>query len=90
MSKTHFSDKCIILHDLYLEHHDDPEWEDFFYMNDLGVPLAIALNMGGAVPNDMGIAWIDDAFASMCEALGIEDTGFSTIDEMMEAGYAEG
>ena len=84
MAQTLFSDKCIILHDLYINHHDDDDWQEFFAMNDLGIPLAVAVNLGGAIDTEIGRAWIDETFDNLCKALNLEDTGFDTIDEMMD------
>jgi len=66
-----------------MNHQGDEDWMDFFAMNDLGIPLAVLTVMGGAHATEQGEKWIGDTFDSFCEALGIEDTGFSTIDEMM-------
>ena len=83
MSKTDFSDRVSILSDLFMWHNGDAEWEEFFDIQDLGVPLAVAITQGGATPTDIGISWINESFDAMCEFLNIEDTGFSVIDEMM-------
>lgn len=44
MKKTKFSDRCLILAELWLEHRDEEEFQDFFGYHDLGLPLAYAIS----------------------------------------------
>ncbi len=44
---TTFENKCAILADLWLNYKDNEELEDFVEYNDLGLPLAYGVRLGG-------------------------------------------
>ena len=83
MSKTPFSSKCIILGELWLNYRDDEEFIDFVEYNDLGLPLAYLLAEGIVQSNNKAEVFVSETWDLLIEALGIEDTGFQNLDEML-------
>lgn len=85
MTNTPFSDKVFILQEFYLEFLDNENFREFFRLNDLGLPLAVAIYNGGAEPTANGIRWIDETWRSMCEMLKIDYLGeYATLDDVLE------
>lgn len=82
-NSTPFSNRCIILGELWLNYRDDEEFEDFVEYNDLGLPLAYLLAEGIVTSNDKTEVFVNETWDLFIEALGIDDTGFSNLDEML-------
>ena len=80
---TDFDKQVIILADLYANYKDDKGFGDFVEFNDLGLPLAYFTAEGLAVPSEDGMRYIAETFELFVGSLGIEDTGFETLDEML-------
>ena len=82
--KTTFQDKIAILADLWISYRNDENFTDFIQYNDLGLPLAYALNEQVVVANEATITFIDETFALLLAGLEQEDTGFTRLDELFE------
>ena len=82
---TTFSNKAIILADLWLNYRDDTEFQDFVDYNDLGLPLAYAIANGVIEASPMATNFIDETFDLLLQGLGLEDTVFHSLDEILEA-----
>ena len=83
-STTHFSDKCGILADLWMNYRDNEEFVDFVEYNDLGLPLAYMLSETVVKPTEMAEVFVNETFSLLLGALGIqEDTGFDTLDDLL-------
>jgi hypothetical protein len=82
-NQTTFSKQCEILADLWLNYREDEKFSDFIEYNDLGLPLAYAVH-NDLIEEPQGIArgFIEEAFLLLLEGLGIEDKGFSTLEEV--------
>jgi len=80
---TAFSDKCNILSDLWLNYKDDPEFEDFVEYNDIGLPLAFCITHEIVTPTDIATGYVNEAWDLLLEAVGAEDTGYATLDEIL-------
>jgi hypothetical protein len=81
---TTFSNKAIILADLWLNYRDDEEFIDFCEYNDLGLPLAYAI-ANGIVDNPNAIAqqFVIETFDLLLGGLGIqEDEGYELLDDL--------
>jgi hypothetical protein len=80
---TTFSNKTIILADLWLNYRDDEEFQDFVDYNDLGLPLGYALSAGIVAPTPIAEQFIEETFALLLKGLEIEeDTGFESLDDI--------
>jgi hypothetical protein len=83
MSETTFEKKCSILADLWLLHKDDEDFEDFIEYNDLGLPLAYALDNDIIVANEKTVGFIDETFGLLLDGLELKDTGFDSLNEVL-------
>lgn len=84
-TNTPFGNVCSILGQLWLDYKEDPMFVDFIEYNDLGLPLAFAVaeNIVTETP-PMLINYITETWGLFLEALGIEDTGFETLEEILD------
>jgi hypothetical protein len=83
MAETTFSNKVAILADLWITYSNDETFEDFFEYNDLGLPLAYALDNDIVVANEKTNAFIEETFALFLTGLEQEDIGFTTLNEVL-------
>lgn len=59
--------------------------DEFYEYNDLGIPLAIAVNADIASINEEGIKIIDETFINLCETMGIDSSKeYEDYDEMLD------
>jgi hypothetical protein len=83
---TSFSDRTIILADIWLNYRDDEDFADFVEYNDLGLPLAycyangILTEIGGQAE-----MFINEAFGLLLAGLELDDTGFESLDDILDA-----
>lgn len=83
-STTHFSDKCNILADLWMNYRDDEDFQDFVEYNDLGLPLAYMLSENVVKPTEMAEVFVNETFSLLLGAVGIpDDTGFDTLEDVL-------
>jgi len=81
---TTYSNKTIILADLWLNYRDDENFKEFVEYNDLGLPLAYAVANSIVESTPMVEQFIEESFDVLLAALGIEDTGFELFNELIE------
>jgi hypothetical protein len=84
---TPFSNKVSILADLWLNYRNDEEFADFLEYNDLGLPLAYALDNKIVEPTPIAESFIEETFELLLAGLEVTDTGFDNLDEIL--GTAE-
>ena len=85
MNETTLENKTEILSDIWLNYRNDSEFEDFIKYNDLGLPLAYAINAGIVVISDRATEFINETFALLLAGLDIqEDTGFESLDDILQ------
>ena len=82
---TDFSKKCEILGDLYSNYREDPEFRDFAEFNDLGLPLAYLSHECLCELSTDGERYIEETWNLFVDSLGIDDVGFESLDEMLQA-----
>jgi hypothetical protein len=80
---TEISNQIIILAELYANYREDKGFQEFVEFNDLGLPLAYLSSEGLAMPSEDGLRYIAETFELFLGSLDIEDTGFTTLDEML-------
>lgn len=81
---TTYANKCDILAELWINHKNDDEFEDFITYNDLGLPLAYAVSTGIAETNPKIEDFINETFTTLLESLEREDEGFEDLAEILE------
>lgn len=83
LTNTPFGNRCSILGELWLDYKHDEEFEDFVEYNDLGLPLAFAISEGIIQTAPLVEQYINETWDLFIAGLDIEDTGFSTLDQML-------
>jgi len=103
MAETSFENKVGILSYLWMNYRDHEYWKDFIEYNDLGLPLAYMLENQvvelAAVDEDdeeedysNGAFFIENTWQMFLSKVGLEDTGFDDIEEILgtdESGWGE-
>lgn len=84
MPTTTFESKSLILGQLWINFKTDDEWMDFMVYNDLGLPLAFAFAEGIINHTTTLEQYINETWDLFIEALGVQDTGFDSIDELID------
>lgn len=82
-TSTHYSTKLEILSDLWLNYRNDEEFQDFIEYNDIGLPLAYAIGEGIVQSSETAQRFVEETFALLVEAVGLEDTGFESLDDLL-------
>lgn len=82
---TSFETRCEILSDLWTKYRDQGDLEDFISYNDLGLPLAFAVDEELVKANKVGEILINETFDLLMQALGIDDSGFDSIEDILGA-----
>lgn len=85
MDKTLFENKISILAELWINYRNDQNFEDFIAYNDLGLPLAYLLNEDVVAQTPRALMFINETFDLLLAGLELKDTGFTNLDEMLEA-----
>jgi hypothetical protein len=65
------------------------EWEEFFRYNDLGLPLAYGSGEEILSLSDFGIHLVNETFDLLLEVLGLEDTGWETIEDILNSATVD-
>ncbi len=84
MNQTDFTTRCSILANLWMDYRDEPDFKDFIEYNDLGLPLAYAIYEGIVEKTELSSNFVNEAFDILLGALGTEDKGFDTLDDLLE------
>jgi hypothetical protein len=81
---NHFSKKCGILADLWLNHRDEIVLKDFIEYNDIGIPLAYAVAEELAKPTEIGIRYVEETYDLLLQSLDVDDEFCETLDDLFE------
>jgi hypothetical protein len=82
---TTIENKVTILSELWLNYRADEDFADYIEYNDLGLPLAYLVDNGVVkMENEMSVNLINETWDLLLAGLGIEDTGFETLDNMLD------
>jgi hypothetical protein len=83
---TEFISQCDILSELWMNYRNEIDFQDFIEYNDIGLPLAFAINEGIVDnPTEAAQSFVTEAFTIFIEALGIKDEGFNNLTEVLKA-----
>lgn len=82
---TTYSNKAIILGELWLNYRDDEEFTDFIDYNDIGLPVAYAIANDIVISTPIAEQFINETFILLLNALGIDDVGFESLNDLFEA-----
>jgi len=67
-----------------MNYRNDEDFSDFIEYNDLGMPLAYAIANDIVKSTDTAQRFIEETFDLFITGLGIEDTGFDSIDQLLD------
>lgn len=81
--KTPYTKRCEILADLWVAYKGDEEMEDFISYNDLGLPLAYAINTEIVASTVKAEMFIDETFELLLTGLNLEDEGFDSLEDIL-------
>ena len=84
MLTTTFDNKALILGQLWIQFKGDDEFSDFFEYNDLGLPLSFAFAEGIINHTPTLEQYINETWDLFLEGLDVEDTGFESIDQLLD------
>jgi len=84
---TPLSSRAEILGDLWINYRDDEEFNDFIEYNDLGLPLSYAYSSKMIELNAYAETIINETFDLLLAGLGVEDTGFESLDDLFGDDY---
>lgn len=80
---TDFRVKTEVLADLWMDYRDDEAFTSFVEYNDLGLPLAYAISNGIVEASPMAEQFLNESFRLLLASLGVEDTGFDNLDDIL-------
>jgi hypothetical protein len=83
MNSTSYTDKCAILAELWLNYRGDEQFTDFVEYNDLGLPLAYAIDNDIVKSTEMAQRFVEETFDLLLASLNVEDTGFDGLDALL-------
>jgi hypothetical protein len=82
--------KARIIEDFVGDYGKDPQYQDFFIYNDLGVPLALMINGKMVTPLDEGIDIINETYTMLCDILEVDkDKNYSNYNDFIEDSNAD-
>lgn len=81
---TQYADKVAILAELWMNYKGDPEFADFIEYNDLGLPLAYAINNEIVKSTPLSEKFVSETFDLLLAGLEVEDVGFEVLDDILE------
>jgi hypothetical protein len=75
--------KAEILVQFTQDHFNSEEYDEFFDYNDLGVPLAIAINNDLVILTDAGEQLLDETWKDLCLLFEADPNGeYESIDDL--------
>lgn len=85
-SKTSYEDKCGILAALWLNYRSDEHFVDFIEYNDIGLPLAYAIDNEIVESTDMAQRFVEETFELLLIGLDIdmEEVAYETLDDLFD------
>ena len=88
-NSTNYTDKCSILAELWLSYRNDEQFQDFIEYNDLGLPIAYAIDNSIVKSTEMAQRFVEESFDVFLASLNVEDTGFENLDDLLNIAENE-
>jgi hypothetical protein len=83
MNSTNYTDKCAILAEIWLNYRSDGDMQDFIEYNDLGLPIAYAIDNDIVKSTEMAQRFVEETFDLLLASLNVDDTGFDNLDALL-------
>ena len=84
-TNTDLASKCDILTEVWINHSENEWFESFIEVNDLGLPLAYFIFHGIVEATPLAIEIIDVTFSDLLEIFDVEDTGFTSLNDLIKS-----
>jgi hypothetical protein len=68
---------------LWLSYRNDEQFQDFIEYNDLGLPIAYAIDNSIVKSTEMAQRFVEESFDLFLASLEVEDTGFDSLDDLL-------
>lgn len=81
---TDYKTRCEILTDLWIEYRTEETFEDFIEYNDIALPLAFCISNRIVISTPKAEMFINESFELLLAAIGIEDEGFESLNDLLE------
>lgn len=81
---TTLTNKIKILAELWLDYRGHEELSDFIDYNDVGLPLAYFIDAEIVAITPKAEVYMDETFYLLLGALGVDDTGFENLNDILE------
>ena len=83
IQNTPYSNKLNILSELWLNYRSEEEFKDFFEYNDLGLPLAYAIDNAIVESTELSERFVNETFDILLAGLDVEDNGYDSLDDLL-------
>ncbi len=87
---TDFSKVCDILGMFYFRFRDTDDLSQFLEFNDVGLPLSYLVSEGLCEISEDGKKYVAETWELFLTSLGIEDTGYTELQEVLDKADKEG
>lgn len=84
-NKTPLEKRYSILADLWITYRNDDNFQDFISYNDLGLPLAYAIDSEIVKMTPQAEQFINETWDILMSAMDFEDIGFDSLDEILDS-----
>jgi hypothetical protein len=74
---------------LWLNYRSDEQFQDFIEYNDLGLPIAYAIDNSIVKSTEMAQRFVEESFDLFLASLDVEDTGFENLDDLLNIAENE-
>lgn len=87
--ETSIEDKVAILADLWMNYRDDEDFTDFVQYNDLGLPLAYAIDNEIVEMTPSSRTFIEETFSMLLDLLEVDPSEgpWETLDDVIAGSY---
>ena len=83
IQNTPYSNRLNILSELWLSYRNEEEFKDFIEYNDLGLPLAYAIDNAIVESTEIAERFVNETFDILLAGLNVEDNGYDSLDDLL-------
>jgi hypothetical protein len=83
IQNTPYSNRLNILSELWLSYRNEEEFKDFIEYNDLGLPLAYAIDNAIVESTEIAERFVNETFDILLAGLDVEDNGYDSLDDLL-------
>ena len=86
---TTFENKCVILSSIWIDYQEDLDFVDFILDHEIALTLASAIDEGQMDATKKTSDLINVAYEALLSGIGLSNTGFEHLDDLMTAFQAQ-